>query len=147
MTGESTGPAILVAEDDPSLRRMVCRFLGDAGYTVVEASSGEEALPLAVDRRNRIGLVLTDIRMPGMSGCELAQAVRRDQPTVPVVYMSGYVDVDLEPNAPLLKKPFHLVALEEAVRTALAAPVPRPVGSVSTGSVLDRAGTGGRWTS
>lgn len=128
MAGELNRSAILVAEDDPALRRLVCRFLREMGHPVLEASSGEEALHLASDHHDRIGLVLTDVRMPGMSGCELARAVLCAEPSVSVVYMSGYVDVELEPRAPLVRKPFHLAALAEAVRDALARAALRPLG-------------------
>jgi CheY-like chemotaxis protein len=82
------GARILLVEDEAALREVMAEELRDAGYQVEEASSGVEALAALGDR---FDLLLTDIRMAGgVSGWELAEAARRIQPCIEVIYMTGY---------------------------------------------------------
>jgi PAS domain S-box-containing protein len=84
--------AILVVEDQDPVRELVCRVLARCGYTVVEASSGDQALAL-LDREPRvIDLLLTDVVMPGMGGPELAGRFRALRPSARVIFMSGHSD-------------------------------------------------------
>jgi PAS domain S-box-containing protein len=82
------GRTVLVVEDEPALARVITRILGNAGYHVVSAANGEDAL--AADEQRPCGVLLTDVIMPGMSGRRLAECLRERRPSLPVLYMSGY---------------------------------------------------------
>ncbi len=120
--------SILVAEDQPDVRRLVTQVLSAAGYQVLEATSGEDALERCRERACAIDLLLTDIVMPGMSGMELYMAARVNCPELRVVYMSGYSDASLEERGtvdrrgPMLAKPFTPDALLDVVAGALRSP-------------------------
>jgi signal transduction histidine kinase/ActR/RegA family two-component response regulator len=106
---------VLVVEDEYSLRRLVLKILSGAGYRVIDAVNGEEALVLA-SRHPSIDLVLTDVVMPGVSGPELAARLRASRPELTVLYMSGYdralIDQKtIDRNAGFLPKPFSPRAL------------------------------------
>lgn len=88
----SSATTVLVVEDDPAVRSLVCTLLREAGYRVIEADSPENALSLAVDQESNIHLVLTDVVMPGMKGPEVYEKIRGSHPEAKVLYMSGYTD-------------------------------------------------------
>jgi PAS domain S-box-containing protein len=117
---------ILLVEDAAPVRTLASRVLTDAGYTVLEAASGAEALEVAA-RAGAIDLLLTDVVMPGMDGTELARRLRAQRPEVPVVLMSGYTgeEVDrrlaIEESAAFLQKPVAPEELLRATREALEA--------------------------
>jgi two-component system, cell cycle sensor histidine kinase and response regulator CckA len=114
---------ILLAEDDDIVRDVAVRMLTGAGYTVVPARYGSEALELA--ERHDIDLLLTDVVMPGLSGPETARALRERLPTLPVLFMSGYAP-ETEGSvvgAELIRKPFQPRELLAAVRHALSTSV------------------------
>lgn len=81
---------VLIVEDEMPLRKLICWVVAGAGYQVLEAASAEEGLILATQYGNRIDLVLTDVLMPGMSGVELMDHVRKLRPDLTIVLMSGY---------------------------------------------------------
>ncbi|MGE0549281.1 MAG: ATP-binding protein [Kofleriaceae bacterium] len=116
---------ILVVEDQEAVRKVMCRRLERAGYTVLEATNGEVALA-AVAAAPRIDLVLTDVVMPQMNGRMLAEELARLRPEIKVLYMTGYSqDVDVmqdmrERSRTLLQKPFSAAALLRAVEQMLA---------------------------
>jgi signal transduction histidine kinase/ActR/RegA family two-component response regulator len=139
VSGETAGTArqrpprqqksrVLVTEDQPEVRHLVTQVLTTAGYEVLEAGSGEEALDRCKDHACEIDLLLTDIVMPGMSGMELYMAARVNCPGLRVVYMSGYSDAALEErgtvdrSGPMLAKPFTPDALLDIVAGALRSP-------------------------
>ena len=103
---------ILLVEDEPGVRQLVREMLHRLGYTTLEAGGGAEALRIFEQHRGGIDLLLTDVIMPQMSGRDLAARLRTVQPTLKVLYMSGYTDDMLahhgvlEPNVYLLPKPF-----------------------------------------
>jgi CheY-like chemotaxis protein len=107
-----SGRVVLVVEDEEALRAMIRRLLLREGYTVLEADNGAHALRLLEGATGRtVELVLTDVRMPLMGGRELAAALARSQPGLPVVLMSGFTaqlrEIQLiSPHLPLLLKPF-----------------------------------------
>lgn len=116
---------ILLVEDEEPLRRLASSLLAHAGYAVLEANSGPDALELARQHAGRIDLLLTDVVMPGMSGREVAERLDLLRPAIKVVYMSGYTD-DLiaqhgimGPGMVLLEKPFTRESLLSKVREAL----------------------------
>lgn len=124
----STGPrpTILVVEDEAALRASIRRLLQDQGYEVIEAENGATALQLLQGTGSEtIGLVLTDLRMPVMDGRQLASALARRRPSLPIVFMSGFtaqlMDLRLvSPNLAFLAKPFRNDDLLAAVKTRLA---------------------------
>ncbi len=116
---KSPSPAVvLVVEDEPLVRRTTARVLESAGYEVIAATSGEEALRLADTQR--FDLVLSDVVMPGISGVELSKRLRDINPKLPVVLMSGYSeDLDAFNGARFIAKPFDTRGLRRIVREAL----------------------------
>jgi PAS domain S-box-containing protein len=117
---------ILLAEDEPGVRAFTAQVLEDAGFRVLEAGSGEEALALVTSFEEPINLLLTDVVMPGINGRVLAERMRMVYPGLAVIYMSGYTDdmvirtgVVAE-GVSFLQKPFTPARLVERVRTALA---------------------------
>ncbi|MEA2639665.1 MAG: hypothetical protein QOF51_1059 [Chloroflexota bacterium] len=121
---------VLIAEDEPGVRRLAAAVLESVGYTVLIASQAAEAIEVALQHHGPIDLLLTDIVMPGLSGRELAQRLRHLRPGVKVLYMSGYTpDVAvrhgvLEATMAYLQKPFTPVALAQRVREVLEAEEP-----------------------
>ncbi len=114
---------ILVVEDEEAVRKLTRIILSVAGYTVLEASNGFEALEMCGQRA--IDLLLTDVVMPQMSGRELVEKVSVMCPQMKVLYMSGYTDDAivrhgvLDAGVPLLQKPFTPDALSQKVREVL----------------------------
>ena len=109
----SHGSTILVVDDEPPLLALVSMMLMRAGYQVLEASDGGEALRISTEHPEPIRLLLTDILMPEMNGHELAEQLRTARPEAKVLYMSGYTDQILLRStgrslgeARLLRKPF-----------------------------------------
>lgn len=110
---------ILLVEDEDMLRGLIKELLEIKGYTVLEASQGAQAISLLKENGKPVDLVLTDVVMPHMSGSEMVERLRKDQPTLKVVFMSGYTGANnaaihksLEmPGVAFLQKPFRLNAL------------------------------------
>src|SRR5258708_2716560 len=115
---------VLVVEGGEPLRALVCGVLESNGYTVLQASEGKEGIHLAQEH-GPIDLLMTDVVMPGMSGSELATAIRAFLPHVKLLFMSGYTSDliaehgVLETDATLLEKPFTKHSLLTKVRVAL----------------------------
>jgi len=119
---------ILVVEDDEMVRQHVEQQLQSLGYQVITARSGGEALQ-ALYRAPHVDLLFTDVMMPGgMNGAQLAQAAQQLQPTLKVLYTSGYTENAivhqgrLDPGLHLLAKPYRLQDLARMVRVALSSP-------------------------
>jgi two-component system, cell cycle sensor histidine kinase and response regulator CckA len=112
---------ILLVEDAQPLRKLAQRFLETAGFRVLSAGSGEEALEVAARSGINFDLLLTDVVMPGINGRALAEQLSPRQPGMRVLYMSGYTDSFiaghgvLEPGTYLVHKPF---TEEELIRKA-----------------------------
>jgi len=121
----SSGETLLVAEDEAALRDVAGRILSRAGYRVLVADSGPQALELAARHEGTIHLLLSDVVMPGMLGKELAERLTAARPETPVLFMSGYAQPvlasqgTLEPGVVLLEKPFTAADLLGAVRRRL----------------------------
>ena len=80
-------------EDEQAVRDLSARILRELGYTVIEASNGEEALAISSERANgEIHLLLTDVVMPQMSGKLLTAMVKTERPGIRVLFSSGYTD-------------------------------------------------------
>lgn len=118
---------ILIAEDQPEIRTLAGSVLECMGFRVLLAGSGNEALAIAGRNGGPIHLLLTDIVMPGMNGLELADRLAASRPEMRVVYMSGYVDRELDSErrlaggAAFLPKPFTPDGLSAIVLQVLGA--------------------------
>lgn len=114
-------PIVLFVEDHPTVRFTVAAHLADAGYEVVEAGSGEEALA-HLHGDGRIDALLTDLRLPGsIDGWDIAENARKLRPDLPVIYASAYSYVTPRQVAGslMLNKPYPPEALIDALDTLL----------------------------
>ena len=116
---------VLVAEDQPEVRRLAMRILQSNGYQLLEASSGPEALELSRRHAGPIDLLVTDVIMPEMTGRELATRLRQSRPEIKVLYVSGYTadiigrEGVLDAEVAYLPKPFTPAQLSLKVREVL----------------------------
>lgn len=117
---------ILVAEDDDSVRLLARVTLQSAGYAILEARDGEEALSIYSENASKIALLLTDVAMPRMGGKALVSHLRKHRPELRVILMSGFAGDALtaagalEGGIEFIQKPFHPDALARIVHAALA---------------------------
>lgn len=137
------GPWILLAEDERLFRTLVRQQLERAGYRVVEARNGLDLLvhlsdPAAEPAPEQIDLVLSDVRMPMLSGLEVVCALRHEHPLPPVILITGAADSRLRSEArragvlAVLEKPFEFGQLFATIRDALSpAPNTHPSPSLS----------------
>lgn len=115
---ESVRKTILVVEDEELLRFVISDELRDAGFEVIEASDGQEAMAVLANGA-AIDLLFTDIRMPGeLSGWDVAEEARNVRPDMAVIYASGFSDDDLRivPGARFFKKPYRAMTIIETAR-------------------------------
>jgi signal transduction histidine kinase len=118
---------VLLVEDDEQVRGLMATALQASGYTVLEASQGDEAVQLAARHGGPIHLLVTDVVLPGLGGREVARAVAAHHQDLAVLYVSGYTDhAALQQDLPgwdsaLLQKPFTPLALARKVRQGLDA--------------------------
>jgi two-component system cell cycle sensor histidine kinase/response regulator CckA len=116
---------LLVVEDELAVRQLCTIVLRRLGYTVHEASSGNEALRSFTEHGSSIQMIITDVVMPGMSGGELAQQIRTMRPATRILFVSGYTDDKvvrrgvLHGEVDFLQKPFTPLDLAQRVRAAL----------------------------
>jgi len=116
---------ILPVEDEDSLRELNHKLLESMGYSVIEAASGDEAIRIAGQCRERIGLLITDVVMPGLTGRELAERMIASYSHLKVLCVSGYTDDTisqrLAPGTAFLQKPFTRDLLAKKVQECLGA--------------------------
>jgi PAS domain S-box-containing protein len=110
---------ILVAEDDPTIRLVTEKLLGNAGYSVITATNSSDALSAAQKYSGSIELLLSDMVMPGISGKELYNKIHSLYPEMKVLFTSGYTSEIADLGTPFLQKPFNQKILLEKVRTVL----------------------------
>ena len=114
---------VLVVEDDAALKNLVASVLRQAGYGVLEAKSGEEAVQVAAQHAGSIDLLVCDVVMPGMTTAGLARRLLLSRPTMKLLYMSGYTHdkehLSLGPDSDFLAKPFSPDNLLSHVRRLL----------------------------
>ena len=115
---------MLLVEDEDEVRRLVATILEQHGYRVLAAPDGEEALRIFEQCGHRIDLLISDVVMPRMRGPELAAHLRRRQPLINVLFISGYTDSSItsqlvSEGSHFLQKPFAVGALVRAVNEAL----------------------------
>lgn len=122
--GEAGKPRIMLVEDEFLIRLTLSEALADEGYEVIEAASGEDALAALEADGGTIGLMLTDIQLPGaLDGKALAARLRERQPGLPVIFMSGRPDPLPESAAPqmMMAKPYLPSDVAAAVKQILGA--------------------------
>jgi two-component system, cell cycle sensor histidine kinase and response regulator CckA len=123
---------VLVVDDEEAVRTFVERVLREAGYVPTLASDGPEALQIAA-KLESLDLLLTDVMMPQMSGDELARRLRLSQPTLKVLYLTGFSDrlfkekVTLWEDEAFLEKPCSVKGLLQAVSLLMFGQVDVPL--------------------
>ena len=116
---------ILLVEDEDIVRGLTRKILMQAGYHVLDAKGGEEAIRVCSAHAGQIDLLLTDVVMPEISGKEVADRLLELRPALRVVFMSGYTDEAivqhgvLDANVEFIQKPFTWIALTKKVRDVL----------------------------
>jgi len=116
---------ILIVEDDAMVREMVSEMLEAAGYTVLHAADGEEAIRILEERAEEIDLAMLDVIMPKMGGRQVYELIQKRWPHIPTVFSSGYAadaphaDFVLEEGLVLIHKPYRIDALLQTVREGL----------------------------
>ena len=119
---EPPGRTILLVDDDRAVRFIACRMLEEAGYQVIEAGDGVEAMTRFLEDPYRFDAVVTDVVMPRIPGTLLATRVHTTRPSLPILLMSGYSPVEMldhgleAPHTYVLPKPFDPDQLLTAVR-------------------------------
>jgi len=122
LTGSAT---ILLVEDEEAVRAFAARALASRGYTVHEASTGAEALEVMAEVDGTVDLVVSDVVMPEMDGPSLLRELRKTQPDLKIIFVSGYAEEAFKKNLPenekfsFLPKPFSLKQLATAVKETL----------------------------
>ena len=119
---------VLVVDDEEMVRRLAARMLVLMGHKVLEARDGQDAIKLLQRGAQQIGVVVTDLAMPGIGGRRLGETIASCWPQVRVLYMSGFPaqkmmnEGALDPNQPFVQKPFTSEQLGRRVRELLARP-------------------------
>jgi signal transduction histidine kinase/ActR/RegA family two-component response regulator len=131
---------VLIVEDESAVCDLAAEFLRSAGYSVITAPDGKEALSIARKSRAPIHVLLTDVVMPGMRGPELAEKLKLLHPEIKVVYMSGYLDYaegdgEFLADGHFLQKPYSRESLVNTVAKAVSGvrvqePSPRSIPQV-----------------
>ena len=111
---------ILLVEDEPAVRQLFVTALSRAGYAVLEARNGEEAVKVFDEHAATIDLLLTDMRMPYMGGAELAKQLRERKETLKMICISGYgSSVATAVSTDFLAKPFSRDEMLRKIREVL----------------------------
>jgi PAS domain S-box-containing protein len=116
---------VLLVEDEPAVRRISAKMLGDLGYEVLEAENGVKALESLQSLRGDVNVLLTDVLMPEMDGKQLVEQVTQIWPQIKIVFTSGYPEAHLKlrnawiANHTLLQKPFIMAELASSIRRVL----------------------------
>lgn len=126
---QARAETILIVDDEPLVRDLMRRALGDQGYRVLWAASAAEAMASASSHDGRIHLLVTDVILPDLHGPQLARHILGRRPDMAVLYVSGFIGHGgagpdtLAPDAPFMQKPFTPSALAAKVRECLNRPV------------------------
>lgn len=115
---------ILVAEDEPSVREVVVEILASAGYRVITACDGCDAVEEYKKYQREIDMLLFDVIMPGMNGPDAAAAIREQTPNLPILYTSGYAEASILDSVSrrgdtVLAKPYQAKQLLKSIRQVL----------------------------
>jgi len=124
LTGQGT---ILLVEDEDGLRSLNARGLRSRGYSVIEAANGIEAMEALDEKDGAVDLVVSDVVMPEMDGPTLLREMRKRNPSLKIIFVSGYAEEAFDKSLPeneqfaFLPKPFALSALVEKVKETMTA--------------------------
>jgi CheY-like chemotaxis protein len=132
--------SILIADDDELLRTTISNILVSAGYETITAEDGLQAYDLIRRVHNKVKLVITDIRMPRMSGVELTERLRNEFPELKILCISGYTDRLRFKGHYFLAKPFTSSALRAIVQEVI--PVAETSGCVGNSRTLYTTSSG-----
>ncbi len=116
---------ILIAEDDDVVREFIVRALNGDGHDLIETADGASALDALTQSNGEFDLLLSDVKMPGIDGIELALATGRRHPDIAIMLMTGYADQRERAHGldalvhDVLSKPFSVDQIKGAVREAL----------------------------
>ena len=112
---------VLLAEDEPLVRKLIQRFLHSWGYRVFSASNGREAMEIAEEHTGEIDLLVSDVTMPEMEGPELAERLKAKRPGLQVILLSGYshTRIVLQREWKFIQKPFRPQELKTAIEDSL----------------------------
>ncbi|MCA9491677.1 MAG: response regulator, partial [Myxococcales bacterium] len=126
-SGTTTHTRVLLVEDEPGILRLTTRALQRAGFHVLTAADGRQAVELARDER-RVDVVVTDLGLPDIDGQQVAGRIREHWPQVPVLYVSGFVgahppEVRTPEGEAFLPKPYTPDQLISAIQRLLALPI------------------------
>lgn len=119
------GATVMVVEDEPSVRELIAEVLTELGYAIIEAASGDAALPVLRSNR-QIDLLVTDVGLPGMNGRQLADVARALRPGMKVLFVTGYAeqaanrDDFLDDGMAIVAKPFTIDALAVQIRSMIS---------------------------
>ena len=144
---DSNSHSILVVDDEADVRKLLDDSLRRSGYKVISASCGQEALEVL--DQNEVNLVITDVRMPEMSGLELLARIKQAHPQMPVIILTGYASVQNAVEAmrrgaaDYVMKPFTVAALRSAVQQTVIGPT-AAVSETADESPDDKTTTGRR---
>jgi DNA-binding response OmpR family regulator len=118
--GHPSAGTVLIVEDEEGLRELVSRILREAGYHVLAAGDATEAIALAAGYSGRLDLLLTDLRLPGLQGADLAGKLRKQDADLKVLFVSGDPsEMNLTDADTLLEKPFSPRELLQKIREVL----------------------------
>lgn len=125
--GQSSNGLVLVVDDEPDVRKVVRMTLEKAGYSVLEAEDGEKAIQRIKEDENPLLLdvIITDIRMPKINGVEAISYFQKEWPTVPLIVLTGFPDLDMATSmikggiTDYLVKPVEAEKLKSAVANAM----------------------------
>ncbi|WP_167631317.1 response regulator [Mariprofundus ferrooxydans] len=111
---------VLIADDDTAVRKLLVKIMTKKGFDVTDAEDGKRALELYRHAAGGFDLLMTDICMPEMNGCDLIREIRRQDQCLPIIVVSGYADPDLvieieSCNATLFEKPIDFRALYQCL--------------------------------
>ncbi|KQM21554.1 ATP-binding protein [Novosphingobium sp. Leaf2] len=124
-TSTGSGQTVLVVEDDPAVRLLVCDVLRELGYTTLEAGDAVEAIPI-LRSDDHLNLMVSDVGLPGMNGRQLAEVARGHRPDLPILFVTGYAENAairagfLGTNMGMITKPFALDDLASKVAEMMA---------------------------
>jgi two-component system cell cycle sensor histidine kinase/response regulator CckA len=115
---------ILLVDDEPAVLKFCQHILKLDGYTVLHATSGEEALELLRQNKAAVNLALLDVMMPGMNGVELASRIGAANPDIPIILMTGYGPEEIasvvgDKSHRIIWKPFQADSLRQMIENVL----------------------------
>ena len=116
----ANGSTILVVEDDAIVRMLIVDVLEELEFNVLEADGSGQALEMLKNVSQHIDLMMTDVGLPVMDGCELANEARALRPALPILFASGYAEkIEVPGDMHVIGKPFSIDQLRDKVKSIL----------------------------